>query len=417
MNKSFDHYDVIVIGAGPAGMMAAGRAAMLGASVLVLEKNNTMGAKLSITGGERCNITNNTPDPKQFLEKFPQAKKYLYSPFSVFNVTHTIDFFESRGLPLVTQARDRMFPHTEQARDVTRVMQQFCEQHGVVTQCKTVVRSIDKDSDLWCIDTNRGREYAHRVIVATGGYARPETGSTGDGFPWLEQFGHTVSAPSPNIVPLATDATWVHKLSGIDWSYLKMRFYADGKQQINKTGKLLFTHFGISGPMVLNSSKEVMDIMTWTQNIECSLDLYPETELDDLDKRLVKLFNAHPKKTAYNVLSEMLPKQMCIEIGSLAGIAHTDTAASVSKDQRKALGRMLKDLRFPITGTMGFDRAVIADGGVSLEEIDFRTMESRLAPGLHIIGDLLDINRPSGGYSLQLCWTTGWIAGSAAARN
>lgn len=414
VNATTYNYDVIVVGAGAAGMMAAGRAAMLGARILLLEKNRSVGAKLSITGGERCNITNNTPNPKEFLEKFPDAKKYLYSPFSVFSVQDTIEFFESRGLPLVTQARNRMFPQTERARDVTRVMKQFCDTNGVTTQCNTKVHGIGRQGMLWSIETNRGIEYAPRVIVSTGGYAAPETGSTGDGFSWLEDIGHTVSRPSPSIVPLETSASWVHRLAGTDWSYLKMRFYAGGKQQINKTGKILFTHFGISGPMVLNTSKEVADLLTWADDVECSLDLYPETELGELDTRIVKLINASPRKTITNTLHEMFPRALCTELLALCEIDASTPSAQLGKDKRKALVRTLKDLRFPITGTMGFDRAVIADGGVNLDEINFKTMESHKAHGLYIIGDLLNINRPSGGYSLQLCWTTGWVAGSSA---
>lgn len=396
-------------------MMAAGRVAELGVSVLLLEKNSVVGKKLSITGGGRCNITNNTPDPKQFLEKFPGAKKFLYSPFSQFNATHTEQFFTEHDLPLVTQARDRMFPQTERAVDVTRVMHQYCKQNRVEIKTNQTVIKIIREEDHWVIKTKTDVFECEKLILSTGGYAAPETGSTGDGFRWLESLGHTISKPSPNVVPLKTDAKWMHRLAGLDWSFLKMRFYADGKKQFSKTGKLLFTHFGISGPMVLNSSKEVLDLLAWTRNVECSLDLYPDTDTGELDKRIVKLLNQHPRKQIENVLGEMMPRNLVNELLPLCNIPFGITAGDIDREKRKRLVSKLKDLRFPITGTMGFDRAVIADGGVDLTEIDFKTMESKIVPGLYIIGDLLNINRPSGGYSLQLCWTTGWIAGTSAA--
>lgn len=417
MNKTSVDYDVIVIGAGASGMMAAGRAGSLDATVLLLEKNSVVGKKLSITGGGRCNITNHTLNPKEFLEKFPQSKKYLYSPFSVFNAQHTIDFFESRGLPLVTQARDRMFPQSEQASDVTAVMKEWCAHNHVETKVNQTVQKISHHENIWRIKTKTTTYTCNKLILSTGGYAAPETGSTGDGFGWLQQLGHSVSKPSPNIVPLKTNASWVHRLAGIDWSFLKMRFYSAGTQQINKTGKLLFTHFGISGPMVLNSSKEVSDLLSWHGGVECSLDLYPDTETNDLDKRLTKILDQSPKRSILNSLSELLPKQLANEILLLSKIIKDIPSSEIDRQQRKSIVQNLKDLRFPITGTMGFDRAVIADGGVSINEIDTATMQSRLHNNLYIIGDLIDINRPSGGYSLQMCWTTGWVAGTHAARN
>ena len=412
MSKQSDNsYDVIVVGAGPAGMMAAGTAASHDASVLLLEKNAIVGKKLSITGGGRCNITNNTLDPKQFLEKFPQSKKFLYSPFSVFNASHTIEFFESLALPLVTQARNRMFPHTERAPDVTGAMKQHCNNNGVMTKTNQVVTKVERTDDGFLIKTKTDMFECRRLILSTGGYAAPETGSTGDGFKWLEKLGHTVSKPSPNIVPLKTDIKWVHRLAGVDWSYLKMRFYADSKQQVSKTGKLLFTHFGISGPMVLNTSHEVSGLLSWTRDVVCSLDLYPDTEINELDKRIVKLLEQHSKKKIENVLGELLPRLVVTELLPLVQIAFGTIAGSIDRSQRKRIVNILKDLRFPITGTMGFDRAVIADGGVPLSEIDTATMQSKTHPNLYIIGDLIDINRPSGGYGLQMCWTTGHVAG------
>jgi predicted Rossmann fold flavoprotein len=407
-------YDVIVVGGGAAGMMAAGQVASRGRSVLLLEKNKVLGKKLSITGGGRCNITNDTHDFKEFLESFPTAKKYLYSPFSQFSVQDTFNFFQKLNLETVTQARQRAFPLSEDARDVTHAMMQWCESANVTIHTSESVKNIEMQADTWQVQTNKGEYQCPSLMLSTGGYAAPETGSTGDGFKWLESLGHTIHEPSPNIVPLKTDAKWVHRLAGIDWSFGKVRFYADGKQKLNKVGKILFTHFGISGPMILNLSHQVSQLLSWYTDIECSVDLYPDTELDELDKRILNILDAHPKKTLLNTLSDLLPKQLAAEIINYNHLGAKHPSGEIGKDERKRLVQSLKDLRFPITGTMGFDRAVIADGGVDLDEIDFTTMESRKAPGLYIIGDLLNINRPSGGYSLQLCWTTGFVAGSNA---
>lgn len=405
-------YDVIIVGGGASGMMAAGRAAELGARVLIIEKNKRLGKKLSITGGGRCNITNATFDNREFLDNFPKAKKFLFSSFAQFSVQDTFDLFNRLGLKIVIQERKRAFPETENAESVYRALYHWCQKGHVTFVTEEPVKKIRQHKDHWEIKTSASLYTGMSLILSTGGRAAPETGSTGDGFRWLRELGHTVAEPSPNVVPLKTPASWVHRLSGVDLSFVKMRFYCDGKQQFNKIGKILFTHFGISGPMVLNSSYDVAQLLSWG-DVECSLDLYPDTELDDLDKRIVKLLDATPGKQIENSLSELMPRKIIEEILNLPQVKCAGKMSrDVTRDERRTLVHVLKDLRFPISGTMGFDRAVIADGGVDLREIDFKTMQSRIHSSLYIIGDLLNINRPSGGFSLQLCWTTGWIAGS-----
>ncbi len=414
MGEYKSKYDLIVIGAGPSGMMAAGRAADLGARVLLLERNKKYGKKLLLTGGGRCNLTNAEFDTRAFLENFPDAKDFLYSPFSKFSAKDTFNFFEKRGLPLVTEARKRVFPETQKAEDVLRVMQKFVKRNGI--EIKTGVRAVSlgkKDGKIVSVKTSKGVEYfADNFVIATGGLAAPETGSTGDGFNMLEKLGHTIGRPAPNIVPLTADEKWVRSLSGVTLSFMTIRFLRDGKTKLKKTGKILFTHFGVSGPLILNSSAEVIKLLE-KGRVMASIDLFPDTQEGELDKRVLNLFDKNKNKLVRNVLPEMLPAGLAEVIPALPNLKLSDREVnSVTKEERKKLVKTIKNLIFEITGTLGLDKAVIASGGVALEEVDFKNMASKLYPNLYLLGDILDINRPSGGFSLQLCWTTGWVAGT-----
>jgi len=374
-------YDLIVIGGGASGLMAAGVAAERGASVLVLEKNKDLGKKLKITGGGRCNIYNAEFDTKKLLENYGDAKKYLYSPFAQFAAEESKEFFHTIGLHTVVQARKRAFPYTEKAYDVFKVLEDYCKKHKVEFRTNTPITRIDQENgEISGVLSKKERFYAKNYILSTGGHAAPETGSTGDGFKFLEKLGHTIHKPSPNIVPLVSDAQWIHRLAGTSLSFMKIRFIQNGKTQIRKTGKVLLTHFGISGPLILNSAREVKDLLQGGP-VTASIDLFPDTELE---------------------LLAMLKTD----------IADIDVN-EVSKESRKELAHLCKNLEFPITGTLGWDKAVIADGGVHLDEVDFKTMQSRKFPNLYLLGDILHINRPSGGFSLQLCWTTAWVAGQS----
>lgn len=405
-------WDVIVIGGGASGLMAAGIAAKNGNSVLVIEKNSELGKKLKITGGGRCNIYNAEFDTKKLLENYGDAKKFLYSPFSQFAAQESADFFEELGLPTVVQARKRAFPHTEKALDVYLALEKFCKNNNVVFKTDTPITKITKDeTGISSVVSKKEKFQAHNYILATGGVAAPETGSQGDGFRFLEKLGHSIHKPSPDIVPLTTNATWVHELAGTSLSFMKIRFIQDGKIKIRKTGKILFTHFGISGPLILNVAQEVKDFLQGG-SVTASLDLFPDTELNEVDRRIWRLFEQNKNKLVKNIISELVPKKLGLELLSQLDILETPVN-EVSKENRKALASLCKDIRFPITGTLGWDKAVIADGGVALEEIDFKTMQSKLFPNLYLLGDLLHINRPSGGFSLQLCWTTAHVAANS----
>lgn len=411
MSKN-DTYDAIVIGGGAAGMMCAGIIASNGARVLLIEKNKELGKKLSISGGGRCNITNAEFDTRAFLKHFPQSNKFLYSPFSKFSARDTFVFFEKRGLPLVIEERKRVFPQSQKAPDVVAVLKRDLETNNVTTLTNTSVRSfVCKDGVVTGVMVRGGTAYtAPCIVLATGGVAAPETGSTGDGFRMLRDLELNVSEPNPNIVPLKTDAKWVHKISGTSCSFMEIRFSQNGKTKLKKKGKILFTHFGISGPLVLNSSFEVSKLLKQGP-VHASINLFPDTNESDLDKRLVKIFDKNKNKKLRNVLPELLNKNLAHAVIFLTNQDLGEMSVhSISKEDRKALVKTTQALGFEITGTMGFDRSVIADGGIDLEEVDFTTMTSRTYPNLYLLGDILNINRPSGGFSLQLCWTTAWVA-------
>ena len=409
-------YDLIVVGGGASGMMAAGRAAELGKKVLLLEKNRTLGAKLKISGGGRCNITNAESDVRQFLKAYGAAEQFLYSAFSQFGVPETFSFFESRGLPLVVQARKRAFPHTEKALDVYKTLEAYLKKGGVTVQTATPVTRVEtKEGRITAVYSGNTAFQAPVFLFATGSVSHPETGSTGDGFAWLRKLGHRVEKPTPTIVPLAVKDAWVKQLSGTSLSFMKITFFAEGKKAFSETGKLLFTHFGLSGPLILNSAHKVADLLH-SGIVTATIDAYPHTDLGALEKKIIAVFDAHKNKALKNIIREFVPEGTQTGVTTLL-TEELDLAKKVNlvtKEERKKIVRTLKALPLTITGLMGFDRAVVADGGVPLSEIDMKTMRSRTVPNLFVTGDLLHINRPSGGYSLQLCWTTGFVAGTHA---
>ncbi len=408
-------YDVIVIGGGPAGMMAAGTAAKRGKRVVLVEKNKDLGKKLSITGGGRCNILNAEKDTRKLLDNYGDSAKFLYSPFAQFGMQDTWDFFEEGGLPLTIEARKRTFPESQKAEDVTYFMRRFCTDNNVELRLKTRVDGlIVEDGQLVGLKTNHGDMRAKKFILSTGGSSHSETGSTGEGVNWLKQFGHTVHTPNPNIVPLTVEDQWVKDLSGTTLSFMKITFGSNlSKEQgrFAKTGKVLFTHFGLSGPLILNSAYEVKKLLNGG-SVEAEIDLYPDTEVGTIREKILKVFEQNKNKTLKNVLKEFVPHGMSEAVAAqLEGELLEEKVHSVSREARHAIADRLKAMPLTITGTMGMDWAVISDGGVDLREVDTKTMQSKKVENLYLVGDVLNVNRPSGGFSLQLCWTTGYVAG------
>lgn len=409
--KIASQYDVIVVGGGASGMMAAGVAAERGKRVLLLEKNATLGQKLKISGGGRCNVTNGETDHRVLLKNYGTAEKFLYSLFIAYDNQSSIRFFESRGLKLKTEDRKRMFPITDSAFDVFRVLEKELEKTHVVVSTRTKVLGFEMDgANIVGVKTDKGTYTAGSYILATGGLSHPETGSTGDGFGWLKKLGHTIVEPTPTIVPISVKEKWVKALSGITLTDSKITFYVDKVKSFQKKGNILCTHFGLSGPTILNSSSQVSDLLH-TGEVTAAIDLFPALDHGAFEKKIIAVFDANKNKMLKNVFGEIVPKgseEILLEYLKIDG----DTKVhSVTKEDRKKMVQQLKALPVTITGLMGFDRAVVADGGLPLTEIDTRTMRSNRIENLFVMGDLLHVRRPSGGYSLQLCWTTGYVAG------
>lgn len=413
------HYDVLVLGGGAAGLMAAAVASEAGAQVLLLEKNAELGKKLSITGGGRCNILNAESDTRRLLAHYGDAAKFLHSTFAQFGMAATMSYFEDRGLPLVVQAGKRAFPATERAEDVVAFFKTKLVTCGVsVKTGVTVTRLQTTDGRITEVETSAGSCTASAYILATGGLSHPDTGSTGDGLTWLSDLGHTVHLPNPALVPLEVSESWVHALAGISIMNGKVTFQlADGTKTVKPfscRGKILFTHFGLSGPAILNAARDVQALLA-IGPVSATLDLFAGADDALLKDSVARVFLTHQNKALKNVLKFLLPPGMGKALELLLSAPLLETKVhSVTKEERQHLMQLLRALPFTITGTKGNDWAIVSDGGVALTEIDTKTMRSRHIENLFVTGDVLHVSRPSGGYSLQLCWTTGYVAATYA---
>lgn len=406
-------YDVIVVGGGAAGMMAAGRAGERGKKVLLIEKNSALGVKLSITGGTRCNILNAEEDKHVLLSRYGKSQHFLYSPFSQFGMRETYDFFESRGLKLKVEARKRAFPISEKASDVVQVLEKYMKAGNVEVLLKTPVEKILVEGGRVSAVVAGGREYrADSYILAAGGVSHPKTGSTGDAFTWLSKIGFSIHEPTPTIVPLRAPDAWIHALSGKSIKDMKIVFNLEGKRMFAERGDILCTHFGISGPLILNAAGKVADLLE-AGTVTATIDVAPDLDLGILEKKITGVFDQAKNKTLRNAFKDIAPPGTSTAILSIVPEVDSDKKVhSVTKEERRILASTLKALPVTIEALMGFDRAVVADGGLSLQDVDTKTMRTLKYPNLFVTGDILHITRPSGGYSLQIAWTTGYVAGS-----
>lgn len=414
-------WDLVVVGGGPAGMMAAYTAKEKNpkANVLVLEKNSSLGKKLLITGGGRCNVTNSEFDTRKFLSHYKDSDKFLFSAFAQYGVKETLDFFHENNMPTKVENEGRTFPVSDSARSVWNVLVHGMSRLGVVVLSEATVQNLYIESnkvvglDVLCNGKQSVRILGTSFVLATGGTSHPETGSTGDAYPWLRAMGHTVIVPKPVLVPLMIRDAWVRGLQGITLTDIKLSIVVDKVKISSKKGKILFTHFGVTGPTVLNMSKQVSDLIADGKKVQVHIDILPAVDHGQLNQRLQDIFLEHKSKKIKNTLDEVISSSIVSIILQHASIPEDIVCSQITREQRMKLIESIKNIPMTVSGLLGDDKAIVASGGVMLKEVDFRTMRSRLHENVYIVGDLLNIDRPSGGYSLQLCWTTGYVAGKS----
>ena len=422
MKNIQEKFDVAVIGGGPAGMMAAGRAAELGANVVLLEKNESLGKKLLITGKGRCNLTQAQFDLKEMVSQFGKNGKFLFSSLAEFGPREVIKFFEDRKLSTKTERGARVFPVSNKSYDVLRVMEEYLKKNKVKILFGSEIVGFESDGKkikgvkLKHEKGAPGRKIisADRFILCTGGKSYPTTGSTGDGYQWAKDLGHTIVPPAPALVPIKTKETWVKEVQGLSLKNVEISLIQNNKKKDSRFGEMLFTHFGLSGPIVLDISKKAGELMAKGE-VAVSIDLKPALSPEQLDTRLQRDFADNAKKDFVNYLPELLPQKMIATMIKLSGIDPRKKINTVTGAERKKLAGLLKDLRLTFDGTTGFSQAVVTSGGVRLKEVDSKTMQSRVVSNLFLAGEILDVDGPTGGYNLQICWSTGYAAGTGAA--
>lgn len=409
------HHDIIVIGGGPAGIFAAGFAARQGKKVLLLEKNRRCGAKVMITGKGRCNLTHSETDPQTFCAAFGRNGRALLTALYAFGVDDTIDFFEQHGLPVRVERGGRIFPARGGAPEVRKVLETFLTDSGVDLLTACPVLALDYDgSRVAAIETRKGAFRADQIIVATGGLSYPRTGCTGDGYRWAEASGHGLIEPQPALVPLVLKEEWTEEISHFNLKHVKVRVRQGGKILVESFGEAFFTRNGIGGPIILDLSAAVREALKQGP-VELLLDLKPALSGEQFDLRLQREFEAQANKDFRNALGTLLPRDMIPLMIRLSGIESEKKCHSVTRSERRSLVKLFKELPLHVHRCGGFDKAIITAGGVSLKDIDPRTMRSKKIENLYFAGEMIDLDGPTGGYNLQLCWSTGYLAGVSAA--
>lgn len=414
--NNMKNYDVAIIGGGPAGMFAAITASSLGAKTILIEKNDKLGNKLLLTGGGRCNLTNIEKDDRSFSDKFGKNGQFLLSPFSIFNFKKTIEFFEDNGLRLKKEG-NRVYPESENSKDVLNILISLLKKNKVEIKLSSEVKEFKKEGNkidhISLIDGKIIK--SNNYIICSGGKSYSVTGSTGDGFVWANNLGHTITKLKPSLTPVETKEKWSKTLQGTSLKNISVSLSLDGKKTKGKYGEVLFTHFGLSGPLILNMSREIGE-MNKKGNLKIVLDLFPDKNYADLDLYIQKLFAKNSNKLVVNFISSILPEKLAPFILNFSSISNSKKINSLTKEERLRMIKVLKRIELSVVGLLGFDRAMVTSGGVNLKEIDSKTMKSKIINNLYFAGEVIDLDGLSGGYNLQECWTTGYIAGFNSAK-
>lgn len=404
---------VIVIGGGAAGMFAAIQAAKKGHQVVLLEKNEKLGKKIYITGKGRCNITN-ACDTEELFQNVMRNNKFLYSAFYTCSNYQVMDFFESNGLPIKTERGERVFPQSDHSSDVIAVLHRVLKQEGVEIHLYTEVKKISiKEGQVNGVFLADGSFLSgEQVIVATGGCSYVTTGSTGDGYRFAKEAGHKVTKLTPALVPFETAEPWIKELQGLSLRNVSVKIEKNGKVLYDAFGEMLFTHYGVSGPLFLSASSVVNDYED-KMPLHLTIDLKPALEEEQLDKRILRDFEENQNRQFKNAVQKLFPAKLIPVMIRLSGISPEKKVNEITREERQGFVKLIKAFPLTLSRLRDFNEAIITRGGVSVKEINPSTMESKLVKGLYFAGEVLDLDALTGGFNLQIAWSTGYLAGDS----
>jgi len=405
-------YDVVVIGGGPAGMIAAGTAASMGRKTILIEKNEKLGKKLFITGKGRCNVTNSA-DFDEFMKNIPKNSKFFYSSFNGFSNNDLIGLLEALGLKVKVERGGRVFPESDKSSDVIKAFERYMSKYKVEVKLNSKVSSIrQEDGIISGVQLSNGELLeCSSVIICTGGVSYPQTGSTGDGYEIARRAGHSITELMPSLVPLVAGEAFIKDLQGLSLKNVAIKAIADGKILYEDFGEMIFTHYGLSGPIILSASFYVSDYLRKKKEIKISIDLKPALSEEELDKRIIRDFEKNTNKQFKNSLDELFPQKLIPVIITLSGIDESKEVHQITKLERKAFVKLIKGFTVTISGTRPIEEAIVTTGGINLKEISPKTMESKLVKGLYFAGEIIDLDAFTGGFNLQIAFSTGYAAG------
>jgi len=416
MNQNYNilNTDLVVIGGGAAGLMSAYTASQRGLKVLILDPNKTLGRKVRITGKGRCNVCNNC-DIKEFMNNIPGDGRFLYSAVNRFKPEDTISFFEDRGVPLKTERGNRVFPVSDNANDIADLMTRLIRKNNVFVIKKKALQIEAQDGRIVAVYTDSDKINCRAAAICTGGMSYPLTGSNGDGYKFAKQFGHSVISPRPSLIPLESNDDYCREMQGFTLKNVVLNAFENNKLIFSELGEMLFTHFGVSGPLVLSASSHMRNMGKAEYRLE--IDMKPGLDDEKLDKRILRDFEKNANKAYQNSLGELLGKSMIPVVVSLSGIPADQKVNSITKEQRAALLHLLKHFPVSVSGTRPIDEAIITSGGINTKEINPRTMESKLIDGLFFAGEVIDADGYTGGFNLQIAWSTGYVLGNSVLKD
>ena len=407
-------FDVIVIGAGPSGMMAAGRSAELGNNTLLIEKTDSSGKKLLLSGSTRCNITNTCEHVEDFINNFSESGKFLRNAFSVFFNKELLRFFRKRGLDFKVELAGKVFPITDKSSDVLRVLVKYMKDSGCKIAYRKEVVDVIKREDVFDVIAKDNTIFsAKKVILATGGLSYPQTGSSGFGFLVAKKLGHTVIKPRPGLTGVILKSNFLKEWQGVSFDDAAVSVYKDDVLIHKDRGEMIFTHFGISGPIIMHMSAIIYEALESTKRVFLSIDFKPEMSSGALEEAFQKEFKDSPARKIANVLKEFVPARLVRRILESMRFDGDKKLSQVSVEDRRLIAKKLKDFRMTVLFVRPIQEAMVTCGGVSVKEIDPKTMESKIVKGLYFAGELIDVDGKTGGYNLQAAFSTGWMAGSA----